>query len=171
MNVFHGFIGFGSETANIFNTCMAQGAYIVQYIVNSCRGCWQYTISIVAGIKNHILRDPYRPPCIPHRRSANRIPPGRTPTSCGPSARDAGLATPLACAKRETRRIACCPESRGNSRRPVLVVDLLLDLLAQLRLLLQDLGNRRLGHALRSRGAQRSAGRSSDHSSRAAPRL
>ena len=53
MNVFHGFIGFGSETANIFNTCMAQGAYIVQYIVNSCRGCWQYTISIVAGIKNH----------------------------------------------------------------------------------------------------------------------
>ena len=34
MNVFHGFIGFGSETANIFNTCMAQGAYIVQYIVN-----------------------------------------------------------------------------------------------------------------------------------------
>ena len=59
MNVFHGFIGFGSETANIFNTCMAQGAYIVQYIVNSCRGCWQYTISIVAGIKNHIFRDPY----------------------------------------------------------------------------------------------------------------
>ena len=59
MNVFHGFIGFGSETANIFNTCMAQGAYIVQYIVNSCRGCWQYTISIVAGIKNHIKRDPY----------------------------------------------------------------------------------------------------------------
>ena len=59
MNVFHGFIGFGSETANIFNTCMAQGAYIVQYIVNSCRGCWQYTISIVAGIKNHIYRDPY----------------------------------------------------------------------------------------------------------------
>ena len=59
MNVFHGFIGFGSETANIFNTCMAQGAYIVQYIVNSCRGCWQYTISIVAGIKNNIYRDPY----------------------------------------------------------------------------------------------------------------
>ena len=59
MNVFHGFIGFGSETANIFNTCMAQGAYIVQYIVNSCRGCWQYTISIVAGIKNHIFTDPY----------------------------------------------------------------------------------------------------------------
>lgn len=54
MNVFHGFIGFGSETANIFNTCRSQGAYIVQYIVNSCRGCWQYTISIVAGIKNHI---------------------------------------------------------------------------------------------------------------------
>ena len=59
MNVFHGFIGFGREPANIFNTCMAQGAYIVQYIVNSCRGCWQYTISIVAGIKNHIFGDPY----------------------------------------------------------------------------------------------------------------
>ena len=24
MNVFHGFIGFGSETANLFNTCRAQ---------------------------------------------------------------------------------------------------------------------------------------------------
>ena len=43
---------------SIDNTCMAQGAYIVQYIVNSCRGCWQYTISIVAGIKNHIFCGP-----------------------------------------------------------------------------------------------------------------
>ena len=58
MNVFHGFIGFGRETANIFNTCRAQGAYIVQYIVNTCRGCWQYTISILAGIKNYIFGDP-----------------------------------------------------------------------------------------------------------------
>ena len=69
MKIFHGFIGFGSETANIFNTCMAQGAYIVQYIVNSCRGCWQYTISIVAGIKNHIFRGPY-PSSYPQRQQA-----------------------------------------------------------------------------------------------------
>ena len=81
MNVFHGFIGFGRETANIFNTCMAQGAYIVQYIVNTCRGCWQYTISILAGIKNHILAHPYRQ--APPERSL--VTPALTPrASSGP---------------------------------------------------------------------------------------
>ena len=49
MNVFHGFIGFGRETANIFNTCRAPGennppiycqylqGMLAIYNINSCR--------------------------------------------------------------------------------------------------------------------------------------
>ena len=49
MNVFHGFIGFGSETANLFNTCRAQGennppiycqhlqGMLATFNINTCR--------------------------------------------------------------------------------------------------------------------------------------
>ena len=44
----------------IFSTLAGlRGKTILQYIVNTCRGCWQYTISILAGIKNHIYPRPY----------------------------------------------------------------------------------------------------------------
>ena len=50
MNVFHGFIGFGRETANIFNTCRAPGE-------NNPPIYCQYLQGVLAIYNIHTCRD------------------------------------------------------------------------------------------------------------------
>jgi hypothetical protein len=54
-----GFIDFGPETANISIFAGLRENNTSNILSNGCRKCWQYSISILAGIKNHTFRDPY----------------------------------------------------------------------------------------------------------------